>query len=74
MDVKQKILSFENPTQVAIGFDQKEITKVCVEMIIMDELPFSFVEGDVFRHFCSKACPKWRVPCRQTIAKDVLNM
>ena len=67
-------MSFENPTQVSVAFNQKEITKACVEMVIMDELPFRFVEGNGFHRFCTKACPKWRLPCRQTIVRDVLNM
>ena len=57
-----------------VGFSQVEITKACVEMIILDELPFSFVEGNGFRYFCLRACPKWKVPCRQTVAKAVLTM
>lgn len=74
IDAKQKVLSFDNPSKIVVGFDQKEITKVCVKMIVMDELPFTFVEGQGFREFCSIACPLWKVPCRQTIARDVLSM
>ncbi|CAL8993378.1 unnamed protein product [Prunus brigantina] len=27
-------------------------------MVIIDKLPFSFVDGEGFRHFCSVACPR----------------
>lgn len=59
---------------VAIGCTQDEITKACVHMVILDELPFSHVEGEGFRYFCTVAIPYWRVPSRKTIAKDVLNL
>lgn len=49
---RQKVLAFENPTQTTVGFNQREITEACVEMVFMDELPFSFVEGDEFHRFC----------------------
>ncbi|CAN6721630.1 unnamed protein product [Malus baccata var. baccata] len=73
---RQKILTFAGTKDKleAIGFSQEEVTKACVEMIIIDELPFTFVEGEGFRHFCMQACPMWRVPSRKTIAKDVLSL
>ena len=73
---RQKILTFAAKKEKfeAIGFSQEEVTKACVEMIIIDELHFTFVEGEGFRHFCMQACPMWRVPSRKTIAKDVLSM
>ncbi|TXG69465.1 hypothetical protein EZV62_004400 [Acer yangbiense] len=43
---------------VAIGFDKEECRKTCIRMIIVDELPFSFVEKDGFRDFCRVACPR----------------
>ncbi|CAH9087007.1 unnamed protein product [Cuscuta epithymum] len=43
-------------------------------MVVLDELPFSHVEGEGFRYFCRVACPHWKVPSRKTIARDVLNL
>ncbi|PRQ45867.1 putative transcription factor/ chromatin remodeling BED-type(Zn) family [Rosa chinensis] len=45
-----------------------------VEMIVMDELPFSVIERKGFRHFCSVAVPKWEIPSRRTIVKLFLKM
>src|SRR4051812_11292052 len=71
----QKVLFFSKSNEVkAIGSTQVEITKGCVKMIIIDELPFSFVEGEGFRHFCEMACAHWNVPSRKTIARDVINL
>ncbi|XP_060675800.1 zinc finger BED domain-containing protein RICESLEEPER 2-like [Ziziphus jujuba] len=43
-------------------------------MIILDELPISFVEGCGFRHFYSVACPKFDPPSRRTIVKDIYQL
>ncbi|KAK2652789.1 hypothetical protein Ddye_012645 [Dipteronia dyeriana] len=42
---------------VAVGFDKETCRKACTRMIIVDELPFSFLEKDGFRDFCRVACP-----------------
>uniref|UniRef100_A0A5B7B6B6 Zinc finger BED domain-containing protein RICESLEEPER 2-like n=1 Tax=Davidia involucrata TaxID=16924 RepID=A0A5B7B6B6_DAVIN len=43
-------------------------------MIIMDELPFKFVERERFRHFCSILQPKFRLISRTTVARDCLEL
>ena len=45
--------------------------KVLVEMIILDELPFRFVENQEFRRFCNVFQPNFNIPSRFTVAKDV---
>lgn len=72
---RQKVLIYGKSKElVAIGCTQDDITKTCVQMVILDELPFSHVEGEGFCYFCRVAIPHWRVPSRKTIAKDVLNL
>ncbi|CAH9123123.1 unnamed protein product, partial [Cuscuta epithymum] len=69
---KQKVLTYgKSKDLVVIGCTQEEITKACVQMVVLDELPFSHVEGEGFRYFCRVACPHWKVPSRKTIARDV---
>ncbi|XP_019190332.1 PREDICTED: zinc finger BED domain-containing protein RICESLEEPER 2-like [Ipomoea nil] len=43
-------------------------------MIILDELPFCFVDGDGFKQFCSVACPRFIIPSRRTITRDVVEL
>ena len=43
-------------------------------LIITDELPFRFVEGEGFRKFCQVMQPKFAVPSRITIARDCLKL
>lgn len=43
-------------------------------MLIIDELPFSFVEGEGFLEFCRQLCPSFEVPSRRTICRDVLQL
>uniref|UniRef100_A0A3Q7HLV0 HAT C-terminal dimerisation domain-containing protein n=1 Tax=Solanum lycopersicum TaxID=4081 RepID=A0A3Q7HLV0_SOLLC len=39
-------------------------------MIILDELPFSFVEKEGFKKFMSKVQPLFHIPSRRTITRD----
>lgn len=45
-------------------FNQDYIRRALVEMIIIDELPFRFVEGQGFRRFGQVACPRSKIPSR----------
>ncbi|KAL3347815.1 hypothetical protein AABB24_021455 [Solanum stoloniferum] len=51
-------------------FEQEVVRKALVEMIIMDELPFGFVEKEGFKKFMSQAQPLFRIPSRRTITRD----
>lgn len=39
-------------------------------MIIVDELPFRFVEGEEFRYFMSVVQPRFPIPSRISAARD----
>ncbi|KAH9734400.1 BED-type domain-containing protein [Citrus sinensis] len=43
-------------------------------MIIIGELPLSFVDNKGFRHFCSVAIPQFVMPSRRTIGRDVMEL
>ena len=45
--------------------------KILAKMIILDELPFRFVENQGFRRFCNVFQPNFNIPSCFTIAKDV---
>ena len=47
------------------------------EMIIIDELPFRYVEGYGFKKYVTTLQPKLRlkdIPSRQTVARDVIRI
>ena len=55
---------------VAHVFNFEACKKALAEMIILDELSFSFVEGLGFRRFMFVAQPRFHlIPCRTTMAK-----
>ncbi|KAK2646020.1 hypothetical protein Ddye_021215 [Dipteronia dyeriana] len=56
---------------VAVGFSKDACKKALSKMIVLDEMPFSFVERERFRHFCSIACPKFDPPSQTTIVIDI---
>ena len=39
-------------------------------MLVIDELPLKFVEGEEFRHLMYVACPRFWMPSRWTITRD----
>ena len=43
-------------------------------MVILNELPFKFVEEKGFKRCMSVACPRFRIPSRQTIARDCYQL
>ena len=55
-------------------FSQDAIRKSIAEMIIMDELPFKFVEGRGFRRCMVATCPRFKMPCRWTITRDCFQL
>ncbi|KAK8685344.1 hypothetical protein V6N13_041347 [Hibiscus sabdariffa] len=55
-------------------FDQEASRKALAEMIVIGELPFKFVESEGFRRFMSVACPRFRIPSRLTITRDVYQL
>ena len=56
------------------SFDFEKCKKALTKMIIRDELPFQFMEGDEFRKFCNIMEPKFIVPSRMTIARDCMKL
>ncbi|XP_073031171.1 zinc finger BED domain-containing protein RICESLEEPER 4-like [Primulina eburnea] len=55
-------------------FDQELCRKALAKMIIVDELPFSFVEKRGFRYFVSVARPQFRIPSRTIVTRDCFEL
>ena len=51
-----------------------EARESIAEIIIIDELPFRFVENMGFRLMIFVCCPSLNMPSRTTIARDVYNL
>ena len=54
-------------------FDNEAIRNALSNMVIVDEVPFKFVEGEGFKHFMSVACPRFKIPSRWTVSRDCYN-
>lgn len=83
VDKKKKILNLESQTIVNKDgstetiivlkpwmFDQEVARNALAKMLIMDELPFMFVEREGFRLFCKSMHPQFSIPSRFTAARD----
>ena len=56
------------------NFDQEAIRKALEHMLIVDELPFKFVEGDGFKNLMATCCPRFKIPSRWTCSRDCYSM
>ncbi|KAL0405869.1 UNVERIFIED_CONTAM: Zinc finger BED domain-containing protein RICESLEEPER 2 [Sesamum latifolium] len=55
-------------------FDQEALRQGLTRMIIMDELPFKFVENEEFWQFMSLALPHFMIPSRTTVTRDCYKL
>ncbi|KAH7663342.1 Tam3-transposase (Ac family) protein [Dioscorea alata] len=55
-------------------FDPELIRESLSKMLIIDELPFRFVEGEGFRKFMDVACSRYKVPSRWTLSRDCYQL
>ena len=56
------------------NFDQEFIRKALARMLIVDELPFKFVEGEGFKNFMVSCCPMFKIPSRWTLSRDCYSI
>ena len=52
-------------------YDEKEIKQSFIELIVLAELPFKFVEHPTFIKYSAKMQPRFNFPSRFTIARDI---
>ncbi|KAM3323376.1 hypothetical protein P3S67_004527 [Capsicum chacoense] len=65
--------SFTDEKGGALGnwkFDQRRSRKDSAQMIVIDELSFSFVEKEGFRNFMRVTAPYFHSPSRRTLTRD----
>uniref|UniRef100_A0A6N2KMT4 BED-type domain-containing protein n=1 Tax=Salix viminalis TaxID=40686 RepID=A0A6N2KMT4_SALVM len=86
VDKKQKLLVLEPKkesdesedknigTLKAIAYNYEESRLALSKMIIIDELPFNFMEGRGFRLFLRTIQPRFDSPSRFTVVKDCLKI
>jgi hypothetical protein len=55
-------------------YDEKKIRNAFTEMIIKDELPFLFVDGNGFKKFMMVVKPRFHLPSCYTMMKDCMKM
>ncbi|KAH9668698.1 BED-type domain-containing protein [Citrus sinensis] len=59
---------------LAKWWSQDACRRVVIKMIIMGQLPLSFVDNKGFKHFCSVAIPQFVMSSRRTIGRDVMDL
>ncbi|CAA0809628.1 Unknown protein [Striga hermonthica] len=71
---KHFAVDLEGKDVVVTHWTQENCTNAAVEMIVIDEMPFSAIEKSGFRRFCAVAVPKWQIPSRKVVVKSFLSM
>ncbi|KAL2243468.1 UNVERIFIED_CONTAM: Zinc finger BED domain-containing protein RICESLEEPER 4, partial [Sesamum indicum] len=70
----QSVTGDANISSSHTNFDQETVRQGLARMVIIDELPFKFLENEGFRQFMSLALPQFVAPSRTTITRDCYKL
>ncbi|KAK2645899.1 hypothetical protein Ddye_021094 [Dipteronia dyeriana] len=79
-DSKQKQLFMQPKTEhdegklIATSYNEEKCREALARFVLLDEAPFKTVEGKRFKYMLGVFEPRFHVPCRTTIACDVLQL
>jgi len=59
---------------VIAKFNASKIRAAVFKMIMVDELPFRFVEGEGFQDFMKTVEPRFSIPSRFTVMRDCVRL
>ncbi|XP_062114041.1 zinc finger BED domain-containing protein RICESLEEPER 2-like [Humulus lupulus] len=79
---KQKTLSFQHvkggkegeTSLVAVAYNKEACRVSLTQYIVLDEFPFRHVEGEGFKRFVKTLQPRFEIPSRMTVSRDVLKL
>ncbi|MCL7047907.1 hypothetical protein MKW94_003319, partial [Papaver nudicaule] len=64
----------EEPQLVGVSFSQAGCRRALIRFIITDEMAFRIVHGEGFRAFCKYLEPRFKIPGRMTVYRDVISL
>ena len=67
-------LKGEGANLVTHKYDPETLREYVSRMIVKDELPFSFVENEGFRELFYQIEPRFQMPSRTTITRDIMKL
>ncbi|XP_071738736.1 zinc finger BED domain-containing protein RICESLEEPER 2-like [Rutidosis leptorrhynchoides] len=79
-DIRQTVLSINQSSTSGHSnlsynnFDKEKSTRDLAEMVILHEYPLVMVEHQGFRKFVNGLQPFFKVPCRNTLKKEILKI
>jgi hypothetical protein len=85
LDKSQSMLSFDAKKEGQVGegsvgnlviakYNVQKIREALAKMVIVDELPFRFVEGEGFHDFMKTVESRFKIPSRYIVMKDCLKI
>ena len=64
---------FVNTPKKTTSSQKEKITQAIADMVVLDYIPLSIVEGDGFRNLMEIVAPDYTVPCRNTIRSRIVK-
>ena len=64
---------FVNTPKKTTSSQKEKITQAIADMVVLDYIPLSIVEGDGFRNLMEIVAPNYTVPCRNTIRSCIVK-
>ncbi|KAK0600052.1 hypothetical protein LWI29_011098 [Acer saccharum] len=59
---------------IATSYNEEKCREALTRFVLLDEVPFKTIEGKGFKYMLGVFEPRFHVPCRTTIARDVLQV
>ncbi|KAM6557017.1 hypothetical protein CsatB_004036 [Cannabis sativa] len=66
-------MELESPKK-EVAFNKENCRKVLAKMVVLDEHAFKVVEGEGFKHLMKVVQPRFFVPSRMTVARDIYQL
>ena len=72
--MKQPTISGFGSSLMLSKYDQLRCKRALAKILILDELPFRFVENPGFHRFCFELCHLFDLPSRRTIVRELYQL
>lgn len=78
-DKKQKVLSFQSGSDgvgnlLAVTYNKEKCRNALARFVVKDEQPFSVIDGEGFRELLQELQPKFDIPGRMTVSRDIFKL
>lgn len=66
-----KITQFFKDNSIQVPYTDSQKKNFLYQLVVIEDLPFSIVDSNIFKTFCNALDPDFKIICRQTLSKKV---